>query len=160
MIGDCKMRNQVSILRRAYGTPLIMVVTFCMVFGAMAAVAQIWHPANSRIVAWDASEPPKDDSGTAYSGQMKYQIYIRKSAAGSEISKAGAEVTATQGTVTLPSAGRWFVGVDSVFYYTDFPDQPARSERIAWSDVAADCFEGKTFGIIYLPAPSAPAGLR
>jgi hypothetical protein len=132
----------------------------CLILAAAElAVAQTWHPANARVIAWDAVSAPVDEAGKAYPGTMKYQMYIRKEATGSPSEKSGGEIAETESTIVIPSVGKWFVGVDAVFYYTAWPDNPVRSV-IAWSDDPASCADGKTFGVIYLPAPAMPKGLK
>lgn len=114
--------------------------------------------ADSVVVAWDAVSPPVDSAGQPYAGVMKYQLYVRRDTPGTAPEKLGSVNVATS-TVTMPSPGKWWVGVSAFFTFSAFGNE-VRESNISWSDNPAAVQNGQTFVVIYLPSPAAPGGLR
>lgn len=132
-----------------------MVVTLI----AGAAAAQNMVTADSVVVAWDAVSAPVDSAGKPYAGTMRYQAHVRRDTAGAAAEKVGEPVGAPTATVTMPSPGKWWVGVSAIFTFSGY-DNAAKESAISWSDNPAAVQGGVTFGVIYLPAPASPVGLR
>lgn len=109
--------------------------------------AQTFYPTNQLTVAWDEVTVP--------SGTVSYKVYIKPEAGGTEA--LATTVTATQATVTFTQEGRYFLGVSSVRTVNAIPIE---SSTISWSNVAAVCQNGVTFGAQYYVPPAAPANFR
>jgi hypothetical protein len=135
----------------------ISIVAIALIAGA--AAAQNMVTADSVVIAWDAVSAPVDSAGNPYAGTMKYQAYVRRDTAGAQAEKAGEQVGAPTATVTMPSPGKWWVGVQAIFTFSGY-NNAVKESAIAWSDNAASVQDGKTFGVIFLPTPASPVGLR
>jgi hypothetical protein len=88
---------------------------------------------------------------------MKYQVYSRTDTV-STGAKVGAEVTATQLLISFTSWGNYYLGVESVVYYSG-QTVGQRSATKAWSNIAADT-NNNPFGVSFFPSPPQPGGLR
>lgn len=137
----------------------ITFVSMMIALIAGAAAAQNMVTADSVVVAWDAVSAPVDSSGNPYAGTMKYQAYVRRDTPGAAAEKVSEQVGAPTVTVTMPSPGKWWVGVSAIFAFSGYGNTTKES-TIAWSDNPAAVKDGQTFGVIYLPTPATPIGLR
>lgn len=127
---------------------LILVATLVILNTcAMDAKAQTWKTANQATVGWDAVTVP--------SGTVSYKVYVKPETGGTET--LATTVTATQATVTFSQEGRYYLGVASVRTVNAVP---VESSTISWSNVAAVCQGGVTFGIQYITPPAAPVNFR
>jgi len=123
---------------------IIGVLFICI---AIPAWSQTWYPANQKTVAWDAVTVP--------SGTVTYKVYSKPET--SETPTLMTTVTTTQATVTFTVEGRYYLGVSAVRTVSGVE---VESSTISWSNVAAVCKNGQTFGIQYITAPNAPTGFR
>jgi len=138
---------------------ILFVSIVAMALIAGAAVAQNMVTADSVVVAWDSVSAPVDSAGNPYPGTMQYQTYVRRDTASAQAEKVGNPVGAPTATVTMPSPGKWWVGVSAIFTFSGY-DNAVKESTISWSDNAASVQDGKTFGVIFLPTPASPVGLR
>lgn len=153
---------------------LISTMVFVLTLLAVASVdAQTWHTANQVTFAWDPSPIPEctcptppcsvteQCPGPAWpspaAGEMKYQVYSRNDATSSGV-KVGGEITATELAITFPTWGKYYLGVEAVFYLAG-KTEPIKSTR-SWSNDPAVTESGQAFGVDYLPQVAAPKGLR
>lgn len=134
---------------------VIFVTVFVMSMTLSAAEAQVWYPTAQGTFGWDAVTTLGDGSPIPAGSTVAYQPYVRMSSV-STPTKVGDPVTATQRTITF-SEGAWLVGVAALRY--DSGAVVSESE-ISWSDNAAVCQGGVTFGFRNWLPPAAPIGLR
>lgn len=131
----------------------IAAVTISIIVGilflcvAIPAWSQTWKTTNQATVAWDAVTVP--------SGTVSYKVYVKPETGGTET--LATTVSTTTATITFSQEGRYYVGVSSVRTVNSVP---VESSTISWSNVAAVCQGGVTFGIQYIIPPSAPINLR
>lgn len=131
---------------------IICIVLFIILACAVNAQAQTWYTTNQATVAWDAVAKI-DPSDT-----VKYQVYLRIGTTG-DGAPYGAELTATQTTISFSTEGSWFIGVRTLRYVTG-EATPVPSATISWSNDAGVCSPQGPFGIKYHVAPGSPIGLK
>jgi len=133
----------------------LFAVAFAALLFASPGLAQIWYPANQKTVAWDA--PTLDAGGTPLPAgiTLAYKTYYKTSVGGAPVFLA--EVTTTQAVFTFSTQGSYFVGVSAI--QKDGAVVIVESV-IAWSDNAASCQGGATFGIRSYAVPGSPKNLR
>ena len=115
------------------------------------ALAQTWVTANQGTVAWDAVAP------IATGDVIKYQVYTRPDLT-SAGAKVGTEITATQLTITFPSEGKYYVGVQTLRYPTG--ETSAVTSAIGWSSDPAVCSPAGPFGFKYFVIPGVIKNMR
>lgn len=125
----------------------LILVAFMMVLFTSTVQAQQWQIANQVTVSWDPVTTNVD--GQPITGTVSYKTYS-KPETGTVETLLGT-VTATQATITFQAEGRYFLGVKSV---RNVDGIEIESSRIAWSNIAADCANGVTFGVQYYKAPA------
>ena len=135
---------------------LLIIIALLLV--ASVASAQTWHNANQATLAWNAVTQLSDNTTIPAGNVVKYQVWRRLSPA---LPTAGemvaGEITSLQQVVTFTVEGGYFLGVQALRFVDNVK---VSSSTIAWSDVAANCQGGVTFGIQYWLAPTFPVGLR
>ena len=140
---------------------------------ASPAMAQTWYTANQVTFAWDAVAMPNCTCPTPpctptavcpgptfpspSAGTMKYQVYSRNDLV-SLGTKIGGEITATQLLVSLTAWGSYYLGVESIVYYSG-QTVGIKSPTIAWCNVAADT-NNSPFGVMFFAVPTSPGGLK
>ena len=136
---------------------LMLVLLFALsIFSPPGAEAQTYYNTNQGTFGWDAPTKLMDGSNIPPGSTIKYQCW-RRLVPATVGEKVGAELTPTQYTVSFTSEGSYFVGVEALRYVG--VDLVSRS-AIAWSDVAANCQGGVTFGFRYWLALMQPGGQR
>ena len=129
-----------------------LILVFAILILATSVQAQTWWTANQVTVAWDAVAKiqPTDT--------IKYQTYYRTDLV-SLGTALGGEVEQTQATLTMPTEGKFWLGVETLRYVAG-EAIPFRSERKAWSNIAEDCGPAGPFGVQHFILPGWPGGLR
>jgi hypothetical protein len=128
------------------GTLVKMLIIGLVIFGlAGFSSAQTWKDGNSVKVAWDAE-----------AGAKLYKIYKKPYPTGTE-SFVMDVLTGVSATVTIPEVGRWLLGVSTV---ATVGGVDIESTTKCWSDDVSCVFQGQTFGLRNLPAPSNPKNFR
>ena len=146
----------------------LLLITLAILIFAAPAMAQTWYTANQVTLAWDAVPMPNCSAGTANPpicpnpggpaiGTMKYQVYSRNDLV-SLGTKIGTEITATQLLISLTAWGSYYLGVESIVYYSG-QTVGIKSPTKAWSNVAADT-NNNPFGVLFFTAPTSPGGLK
>jgi hypothetical protein len=123
-----------------------LIATLVLIFAAGIAYAETpskWHPTNQVTIAWDLVE---NEAGT-----VQYVVYRQQVAHGS-----GAPIgeaipiltTATpQAVVTFDLQGTFILGVKSQLVHAD--GEILAESTTSWSNDAAMCLDGVTFGVRY-----------
>lgn len=129
-----------------------VLVSFLLV---SAAVAQVWYPANQKTVAWDVVTT--DDSGLPLppGAIVGYKAYYKTTLVTTPVFLI--ELAVNQVTVTFPAEGSYFFGVSAI---RKEGDVLVSESPISWSDLAANCQNGETFGIRFYKNASGPRNLR
>jgi hypothetical protein len=128
-----------------------------ILFFALAGIshAQTWYPANQRTVAWDAVATDADGNPFPAGAVVLYQIYYKTPASSTPVYIG--ETNMTSVAISFPAQGSYFVGISAV--QKEGALIVAESE-ISWSDNAAVCAGGQTFGIRFYVRPGNPRNLR
>ena len=128
---------------------LYTIIALCCLCAVAVADVSEMRNANQATVQWDAVV-----DATAY------RVYSRSVAGGEQTLLA--QVSETSYTISFDADTSVIMGVQSVRVVTVAGvEQPVEATSdIAWSDVAANCLEGKTFGLYYVRPPDMPGGLR
>ena len=145
-----------------------LIIILSILMFAAPAFSQTWYTANQVTLDWDAVPMPTCSAGTPAPpicpnpggpaiGTMKYQVYSRNDLV-SLGTKVGAEITATQLLISLTTMGQYYLGVESIAYYSG-QTVGQKSVNKAWSNVPGDT-NNNPFGVLYLLAPGSPGGLR
>jgi hypothetical protein len=124
-----------------------------LMFLAVPAQAQQWTTANQVTVSWDPVTTNID--GQPITGTVTYKTYSRPEL-GTFESLIGT-VSETRSIITFTAEGRYFLGVKSV---RNVDGVEIESSRIAWSNNAADCQNGVTFGIQFFKAPANVTNIK
>ena len=135
---------------------------------ATTAMAQTWYTANQVTLAWDAVPMPICGPGTANPpicptpngpavGTMKYQVYSRNDLV-SLGTKIGGEITATQLLISFTNWGNYYLGVESIVYYSG-QTVGIKSATKSWSNMA-EVTNNNPFGVMFFAAPGGVGGLR
>ena len=133
---------------RKWMTAISFLIALVLIFGlATGLFAQQWTTANQITVSWDPVTTNVD--GQPITGTVSYKTYFKPELG--TIETFHGTVTATQATITFQAEGRFFLGVRSV---RNIDGVEIDSSRIAWSNNAADCSSGVTFGVQYYKAPA------
>jgi hypothetical protein len=149
-----------------------LILILAILIFAAPAMAQTWHPANQVTLMWDAVPMPLCSSGAGIVpnppicptpgapaiGEIKYQVYTRSDLV-SLGTKVGSEITANQLLISLSAWGSYYFGVESIAYFAG-QTIGMKSQTKAWSNIAEDCGPDGPFGVIYLPLPAKPGGIR
>lgn len=122
----------------------IFTITYLLMALPILAIAQTFHPADQKTIAWEAAERA-----------TFYRIYVKPATGGDEVLLG--ETEATQYTATMPSEGRWYIGVESVRVVDG---EEVGTSAISWSSDPAVCMDGEAFGVIFFEPPGAASGLR
>lgn len=146
-------------------TRFLGLLTLMSILTAPASFAQTsvtWYPVEKgqwKTMAWDAvttlsdNDPLPDPADAA----LSYNVLIKNKNTGLVIPIASG-ITTTQLSMVLPKRGSYFGGVQTTLLYTG-ETVPSLS-AIAWSDMAASCQGGVTFGFRFQTAPKDPKALR
>lgn len=127
-------------------------LSLAIILMATPALAQTWHTADSKILAWDAVAPiqPTD--------QITYQVYSKFRTQDATPQAIGVPVADTQLAVTFSQEGRYYLCVQTV-RSPEGETEPITSD-IVCSYQAEYCLNGQTFGVKYFVKPNNPGGLR
>jgi hypothetical protein len=120
-------------------------LSIALILIATMVSAQTWYPSDSINVGWDAV--------SVSSGVVSYKVYTMPHPSGTATNVA--TVTGTTASVTFATEGKYYIGVSTVRTV----DEEALESIISWSNVAADCLNGVTFGAKYYTPPGKPTGL-
>lgn len=126
---------------------MFMLMVVFMFTVSPLAFAQQWTTANQVTVSWDPVTTNVD--GQPITGTVSYKTYSKPELGTVETIQG--TVTATNATITFQAEGRYFLGVKSV---RNVDGVEIESSRIAWSNVAADCQNGVTFGVQFYKGPA------
>lgn len=138
---------------------LFLIILGILIFVSTPSFSEVFYTANQITIAWDAVPPPVDTNNQPLPGVIKYQVYTKAGVATAAPQKVGAEITATQATITFVAEGKYWPCVETLRYPTG-ETEPQRSVRLACSDVAADVQNGITFGAKYFVIPDVVKGMR
>ena len=126
-------------------------VLFIVIFVLLASTsfAQTWHTANQVTIAWDAVTQTTEGMDLPID-QISYSIYISDENSTNQVVLG--ETVETTYLVTLPSEGKYFVGVMCI--------RTVNTERVSESEITWSNEEPIPFGIQYYAAPRKSTGVR
>lgn len=141
----------------------VVLAIFAVMVGAWfaepAQAIDIWKTANQITVAWDPVTKLTSGANLPTGNVVKYDVYTKVDGTTTPITKVTAtQLTVATYTITFTIEGRFDVGVQAFRY--DAANVLLSQSTISWSDVAANCLNGQTFGGIYYESPVGPGGLR
>lgn len=121
-----------------------------------------WYPVEKgqwKTMAWDAvtaladGDPIPDPADAT----LTYNVYVKNKVTNAIIPIASG-VTGTSLEMILPKRGDYFGGAEANLLYTGATT--AMKSPISWSDTAASCQGGVTFGFRFQTKPGGPQKLR
>ena len=133
----------------------LMIVCFLLVMHN-GAFAIDWHKVDSVTVMWLAPALDEDGGPLPAGATFSYDVFT-KDVSGANIVFVG-NVNVEQAVVLINKGEKKLIGAAA--YYTDPDGIIVGPSLTAWSDVAADCLNGATFGAHNLKAPGKPNDLR
>ena len=138
---------------------VLFALLIMLVFATSAMAADSWKTANQITIAWDAVTTLGDGSALPAGNVIKYDVYFRLDGHTDAGTKATpVPISVTSSIVTFSTEGKYRLGVATLRY--DSLGALLATSETAWSDVAASCQGGATFGVVFYLAPAKAGGLR
>jgi len=116
------------------------IIGFWIVFSwflVTGAQAQTWHNVNQVTCAWDVVTTDIDGDPLPIDGTLHYRLFLAN--ADTDPTKTNpsqvADTTDLQTTITIGTKGRYYVGVQAIWIYTDLSEL---ASGINWADEIAD----------------------
>ena len=136
---------------------LLAAVAFFFMCGI--AQAQTWHNVNQFTCTWNVVTTDIDGDPLPVDGTLHYRLYLANADTDpTKISPVQVDdVTILESTITLNTKGRYFVGVQSVWIYTDNSEL---ASEINWADEIADQDAVELWAIRHHVSPHTPKNLK
>ena len=132
----------------------LLTVYFSLLIASVStSYAVTWHSANQATVAWNAVTTA-DDGTPIDPAQIRYRCYTKTPQG---VQAELGQVTAPSYTVTLSDGQKIYFGAKTERVVNGVVESES---TISWSDDAAVCLNGVTFGIKFFKGPGAPRDLR
>ena len=142
---------------------IVLLTTLIICLSASFAFAQFnWVTANQGTFAWDAVTVDLEGDPPPEGTHIEYEVfYVNSFVDPSKATPITFErTTLVQSTVTFPSKGRYWVGLQTLLVDTSSGEVLSRSEQFAWSDNPDNCLDGNTFGFQLFGLFGVPGSMR
>jgi hypothetical protein len=141
---------------------LIVLAFLLVVFeaGSSAAAVTTWVSGSSLTVGWNAITTFTDGTTIPSGDVIKYDVYYKPDGATAPpyVKVTTSPIAALSYIVAPTAEGKFNIGVVAIRFNS--AGTQLSSSDLSWSDIAANCQGGQTFGLNFYKVPTNVIGLR